>query len=174
MLQRVAIYGCLASLLAAAGAHAQEIHKCVDQGIVAYQNAPCSARQVDAGPVKLPDYADPPQRDMASAPPQNAFGGVDGDHDEAWSAPLASPAPSQAAFPFRTSIALGMTDDQVLNLPAWGRPTRIERTGRRRGWSEVWTYAGPGELRTLSFVEGKLANIVETPVVRLAEISGRP
>lgn len=53
---------------------AQDIHKCVDigNGGVAYQNAPCSGVQFDAGHVRLPGYADPPQRDGAMAPPVDA------------------------------------------------------------------------------------------------------
>jgi hypothetical protein len=175
MKHRLAMCACV-GLALAGGARAEDIRKCVDHGMVTYQNAPCNAGQVDAGLVKLPDYADPPQRDAASAPARNAFGGANDDNATSTSpAPLAAPAPSQAAFPFRTSIALGMTDDQVLNLPAWGRPTRIERIGRHRGWREEWTYAEPNEVRTLSFVEGRLANIgVETPVTRLAEMSVKP
>jgi len=51
---------------AASGAH--EIHKCIDDGAVSYQNAPCSDGQVQARVPKLPDYADPPERDAATAP----------------------------------------------------------------------------------------------------------
>jgi hypothetical protein len=149
----------------ATASHAQEIRKCVDRGVVGYQNAPCAVGQVDAGVVKLPDYADPPQRDGASAPANqaNGFDATPEDVDATAVAP--APAATQAAFPFRTSITLGMTDDQVLNMPRWGRPTHIERNGRHRGWREVWTYAGPETTRTLSFVEGRLENIaVDTPV----------
>lgn len=80
MKHRLLLCAC-AGLTLAAGAQAQDIRKCIDHGVVTYRNAPCSAGQVDAGLVKLPDYADPPQRDAASAPAQNAFGGVDDDID---------------------------------------------------------------------------------------------
>ena len=163
MKHRFWMYACI-GLAAATAADAQEIRKCVDHGVVGYQNAPCAVGQVDAGLVKLPAYADPPQRDGAFAPAQQSFGSeADQRAGDAGVAPL--PPPTAAAFPFRTSIALGMTDDQVLNMPRWGRPTRIERIGRHRGWREVWTYAGPATTRTLSFVGGRLANIaVDTPV----------
>jgi len=170
MKHRIGMIACLALALAA-GANAQGIRKCVDHGVVGYQTMPCGVGQVDAGLVKLPDYADPPQRDGATAPPQDAYGATPAADDAVMPAPTASPPPSQAAFPFRTSIALGMTDDQVLNMPQWGRPTHIERTGRHRGWRETWTYARPSELRTLTFVEGRLANIdVDTPVTQIASL----
>jgi len=171
MKHRIGMLAC-AALALAGGASAQDIRKCVDHGVVGYQSAPCGAGQVDAGLVKLPDYADPPQRDAATAPPQDPYGAAPTTDDSGMPAPVASPAPSQAAFPFRTSIALGMSDDQVLNIPQWGPPTRIERVGRHRGWHETWTYSRPSELRTLTFVEGRLANIsVETPVTRIASAS---
>jgi hypothetical protein len=155
------VAGALVAL--AATAQAQDIRKCVEHGVIGYQNAPCAAGQVDAGLVKLPDYADPPQRDGASAPANDTFAPMPADRADA-PAGIVIPPSAQAAFPFRTSIALGMTDDQVLNIPAWGRPTSIERTGRHRGWHEEWTYARPGSLRTLSFVDGRLANIeIEPP-----------
>ena len=69
---------------------------------------------------------------------------------------------SQQAFPYRASISLGMTDDQVLNIPSWGRPSRIERSGRHRGWRETWIYdRDPGleAARQLSFVDGRLTSI---------------
>jgi len=166
MKHRFWVYACIGFAIATAS-HAQEIRKCVDRGVTGYQNAPCGVGQVDAGVVKLPEYADPPQRDGASAPANQGYG-VDASPLEANDPslpPAPAPAPTQAAFPFRTSIALGMTDDQVLNTPRWGRPTRIDRIGRDRGWREVWTYSGPETTRTLSFVEGRLANIaVDTPV----------
>ncbi len=53
----------------APGASAQDIQKCVsDENVVAYQDAPCQAGTIDAGILRLPEYADPPQRDAASAP----------------------------------------------------------------------------------------------------------
>jgi hypothetical protein len=170
MKQRIGMIACVALTLAA-GANAQSIRKCVDHGVVGYQTMPCGVGQVDAGLVKLPDYADPPQHDGATAPAQDAYGGTPAGEDVVTPVPATSPPPSQAAFPFRTSIALGMTDDQVLNMPQWGRPTHIERTGRHRGWRETWTYPRPTELRTLTFVEGRLANIdVDTPVTQIASL----
>lgn len=92
---------------------AQDIHKCIDNGIVAYQNAPCTARQVDAGLLPLPGYADPAERDGAMAP--RAI-------DAPLAGPVEAPFPPQAlpdtpdgqdAFPLRTSIAVGMAGRQT-------------------------------------------------------------
>jgi hypothetical protein len=46
-----------------------------------------------------------------------------------------------------------MTDDEVLNLPGWGRPARIVRTHEPRRWHEEWTYDAR---RHLHFVNGTL------------------
>ena len=136
---------------------AQDIHKCVAGGEVSYQNIPCAPGEVEARLPRLPGYADPAQRDGATSPPTDTTFGVSPD------ALQVSPAPAlpdaQDAFPFRTSIALGMTDDQVLNIPDWGRPTRIARSGHRQGFREVWTYDRGGARRQLAFVGGRLAAI---------------
>lgn len=153
----------LAAAWASAGG-AQDIHKCVGvgDGGVAYQNVPCSGAQVDAGFLRLPGYADPPQRDGASLPPAEAAQvAAPADTPDASGDP-ASVQDSQQAFPYRASISLGMTDDQVLNIPSWGRPSRIERSGRHRGWRETWIYdRDPGleAARQLSFVDGRLTSI---------------
>lgn len=151
---------------------AQAIHKCVGigDGDVAYQNAPCSGAQVDAGFVRLPGYADPPERDGAMAPPADApQAAAPADAPDPSANSLSQPE-SQEAFPYRTSIALGMSDDQVLNIPNWGRPSRIVRTGRHRGWRETWFYDRAADAaRELSFVDGRLASIdVGTTSLRLA------
>jgi hypothetical protein len=154
----------------ATAAPAQEIHKCLADDSVAYQSAPCGDGQVEARLPKLPDYADPAQRDGASGPAFDSSAAPV--PDSADSAPTQAHVPaSQAAFPFRTSIALGMTDDQVLNIPAWGRPSRITRTGRSRGWHEAWTYARGDDVRELDFVNGKLAHI-DTETAAPAQLAG--
>lgn len=152
----------IAFALASAG-EAQEIHKCVGDGGIIYQNAPCTGGQIDAGVLRLPGYADPPERDGATSPSIE---------DAPSAQPVEAPQPfapepaapdGRDAFPFRTSIALGISDDQVLNLPQWGRPTRIERSGRHGGWREVWTYARGPDVRQLAFVGGRLAGIEGAP-----------
>jgi len=62
-----------------------------------------------------------------------------------------------------------MADDEVLNMPEWGRPWRIARTRMPRGWLEVWSYgnAATGE-RELHFTNARLTDIVDTPATRVA------
>jgi hypothetical protein len=138
---------------------AQEIHKCIGDGAaVAYQNTPCAPAQIDAGPMRVPGYADPAERDGASAPAADA----------SLAAPPAAPFPAASppamsglapAFPFRTSVALGMTDDQVLNLAGWGPPSTIVRTGAHGNWRELWTYGQGDDTRRLSFTGGRLVQV---------------
>jgi hypothetical protein len=56
-------------------------------------------------------------------------------------------------MPFRRkTIATGMTDDEVLNTPNGGVPTRISRTRDKRVWREVWIYESrDGAVRELAF-----------------------
>ena len=136
---------------------AQDIHKCFNGDEISYQSAPCAPGHVDAGLLRLPGYADPAQRDGATSPQSDTTFGAPAGALQVAPGPAAPDA--QDAFPFRASIALGMTDDQVLNIPNWGRPTRIARSGNRQGFREVWTYGRGGARRQLAFTGGKLAAI---------------
>jgi hypothetical protein len=68
-----------------------------------------------------------------------------------------------------------MTDDEVLNLPGWGRPAKIVRTRAPREWREQWFYdtrfASP---RQLFFVNGTLATVerefAETPAGQIVTL----
>jgi hypothetical protein len=94
----------------ATASQAQEIRKCVADGVVAYQSAPCSDGQAEASVPKLPDYADPPERDGATAPVPDSSNTAPVTDSSGTAASEAVPEPaarfSRAAFPFRTSIAL--------------------------------------------------------------------
>ena len=59
-----------------------------------------------------------------------------------------------------------MSDDEVLNLPGWGRPSRITRVKMARVWREEWTYGQPmtGE-RHLYFANARLVDIIDKPAV---------
>lgn len=153
------VFWLLISMGLATAPQAQEVHRCLADEVVGYQSTPCGNGQVDAGVLKLPDYADPAQRDGASAPGLDASAAAASKALPATPTAAADAPGSQRAFPFHTSIALGMSDDQVLNIASWGRPSRIARTGRHRGWREVWTYERGNDVRELSFVNGRLANI---------------
>jgi hypothetical protein len=74
---------------------------------------------------------------------------------------------------WRTSIAIGMWDDEVLNLPRSGRPSAITRSKSNRVWHEEWLYRWRvGGTSRLSFANGRLTviktatagNETETPV----------
>ena len=69
-----------------------------------------------------------------------------------------------------------MTDDEVLNLPGWGRPATIARTRAPREWREDWTYdAGPSGPRQLHFVKGKLTAVerdfLEAPTGQIVKLA---
>jgi hypothetical protein len=61
---------------------------------------------------------------------------------------------------WRTRIAIGMSDDEVLNLSSWGRPNAISRSKSNRVWREEWLYRwrSGGESR-LSFANGRLTAV---------------
>ena len=80
--------------------------------------------------------------------------------------------PTARWLPFRRAqIVRGMTDDEVLNTPRWGPPTRISRTRENGTWRESWVYARVDGTRKLSFVNGKLTSI-ETDADPPARIAG--
>lgn len=124
-------------------AHAGEIYKCVGDGVTAYQSMPCGRSQSES---RLPVVGSSEPRKIAYA------------------TPAPSQAPVQRALrpgPWKNqTLVLGMSDDEVLNMPAWGRPSRIVRTRLSKGWQEVWTYGSPvlGE-RELRFVNARLTDI---------------
>lgn len=66
---------------------------------------------------------------------------------------------------------LGMSDDEVLNLPGWGVPQHIIRTKALREWREEWTYIPtPSGERRLYFINATLvdAAIDAPPAPQLA------
>lgn len=122
---------------------ATDIYKCTGNGATSYQEVPCASGQGEI-PLRIAGAASSSalREAVASVPPQGRSRTV-------WT---------------RTSIELGMSDDEVLNLPGWGRPARISRMRLARGWEEVWrygdAYSGARELR---FVNARLADIGDTP-----------
>lgn len=138
--------------LAGGPACAGTIYKCTARGMaVAYQSTPCGSDDAERRVARfagLPDAMAPPALPADSA-----------------TVPRAKDGP----WP-RRPIALGMTDDEVLNMPAWGRPERIVRSRLARGWQEVWSYPDAwGAERLLVFSNGRLADIVDVPRARLAQ-----
>ena len=124
----------------------QSIFKCVDGGSTAYQSTPCASGQTEARVMTI-GRADPEQPSSA-APISRADAG------------LATVQTRGKVWPPRRTLMLGMSDDEVLNLPGWGVPKHITRSKASRAWQEEWTYStGSGE-RKLYFVNATLVNAV--------------
>lgn len=148
------------AIAAAVDAAAEPVHKCVGAATT-YQSQPCEAGERD---VIVQGLAT-----SATARPDGAGAPV----DRARAVPVRTDGRWQ---PFRRgSLALGMTDDEALNAPDGGVPTRIARHRDRHSFRETWTYALPdGRVRKLSFVDGRLASadVVDAPALRVAAFGG--
>lgn len=137
-----------AALLVAAatswsGLACADIYKCTDVRMVTYQSAPCAAGQAQ---MVISDS----KRAPPSAPPVAP--------QRSGRAVLASVG-NDVAFR-RTTIALGVSDDEVLNMPGWGVPSRIDRFRDGRVYRESWRYLLPnGDARWLHFANAKLTGI---------------
>ena len=154
----IACLAMAASLDAAAGG----IYKCVEAGATSYQSAPC-ARGRDETPVALASLPGDAARTPAALPVAVPV-----------AVPIAVPIAVPVAVPVapprkrgpwtHAGIEIGISDDEVLNMPGWGRPAQISRVRGTRGWEEVWRYGDPyrGE-RALRFVNARLADIAEMP-----------
>jgi len=128
---------CLSSIVEAQGA--QAVHKCVTTEGTVYQGTPCGpdalVAQIAARPV-----------DSRNAPAVPECG-------------------RHARLPFgRGALCMGISDDEVLNLPKWGRPSTIVRTRSEHAWQEQWTYDARSEgTRRLLFLNGKLSSVEAAP-----------
>ena len=100
--------------------YAQAIHKCMAPEGTAYQSAPCVSGASDI--VIASRVGERADSRAAATPPRSA------------------PETRGGRVFSRTSIALGMSDDEVLNLPTWGRPSAITRNRSNRIWHEEWLY----------------------------------
>ncbi|MEO8565453.1 MAG: hypothetical protein ABI541_03640 [Betaproteobacteria bacterium] len=125
--------------------NAQAIHKCLAPDGVAYQSMPCAS---GAGDVVVASLG---SAHAESVPRAEAPAATPGRREPG--------ANSKRAF-WRTSIAIGMSDDEVLNLPAWGRPSAIARSKANRVWYEEWIYRWRmGGTSRLSFANGRLTGV---------------
>src|SRR5215471_3096184 len=165
---------CLCASAAVAG-NATEIHKCATPAGISYQGPPCSGEEMPA-PTVIAQTAEAPSRVTARAMNEttagvsndgtrrsaNAVMSEAGNDSAARGAPRCDPRPREPKrLPWRQpTICIGMTDDEVLNLPGWGRPAKIVRARAPRKWREQWFYdtrfASP---RQLLFVNGTLATV---------------
>jgi hypothetical protein len=141
-------------LTVAAGMHsaaAQSIFKCVDGETVAYQSMPCSSGHAQTEMrLTTAARASDAQTQAVTIPAADA------------SIPVA--AVRGRVWPPRRTLMVGMSDDEVLNLPGWGVPNHITRERKPREWREEWSYGSPvnGE-RRLHFVNATLVDIVDAP-----------
>ncbi len=135
-----------------------EIFKCVGDGVTAYQSMPCAPGTAETrmspagGP---PPCSDIPMPAIAAAPAHE---------------------PLRRAGPWNhTTLTLGMSDDEVLNMPGWGRPTRIMRVRVPHEWREEWVYGATADgERHLHFANAKLVDISYTfPADQLVQLSRR-
>ena len=123
----------------------QGIYRCSGTGGTVYQDTPCAAGQ-SSTPLTMARGTTLTQRDAHPT----------------LGAQCTSRTGGRAALPFRPMVlCLGMSDDEVLNLPRWGRPVRITRTKANRTWQEQWEYGSPATstARRLHFVNGRLTTI---------------
>jgi len=135
--------------------HAQAIHKCLAPDGVAYQSMPCAS---GAGDVVIASLG---TARTESAPLAETPTAAPARRDQG--------ANSKRVF-CRTSIAIGMSDDEVLNLPAWGRPSTITRSKANRVWYEEWIYRWRmGGSSRLSFANGRLVGMGTAAAVEPAE-----
>jgi hypothetical protein len=135
--------------------HAQAIHKCLAPDGVAYQSMPCASGAGDIVIASLGSgRAEAASRaESSTAAPARREAGTN----------------SKRVF-WRTSIAIGMSDDEVLNLPAWGRPSTITRSKANRVWYEEWIYRWRmGGSSRLSFANGRLVGMGTAAEVEPAE-----
>ena len=160
---------CFALLCVTAAANAADIHKCATSSGIVYQGLPCSGAELPAPLVSASAAASTPAPDPVTKETS----------DESTSgAPACGARPlAPRRLPWRqATICIGMTDDEVLNLPGWGRPRTIARTRAPREWREDWTFvAGPSGPRQLHFVNGKLTAVerefLEGPTGRIVKLA---
>jgi len=129
-----------------AAAQTQNIFKCVDGEVISYQSMPCGAGQTEARVMTIARAASvDAQAQSAAVTPR-----VDSVVPTALS--------RGKMWPARRTLMLGMSDDEVLNLPGWGVPKQIVRTKAAREWREEWTYPTAEGERRLYFVNATLVD----------------
>jgi len=133
-----------------------DIYKCTNADAIVYQDSPCAEGR---------------SQTRVAVATQSVRLDVNG------ASPLLSGREARPILPVgRTTLSLGMSDDEVLNLPSWGRPKKITRNKANRVWHEQWVYVSPAEgEKHLLFANGKLTAIeterVETASLQLVSVT---
>jgi hypothetical protein len=152
-------------------AQAEAIHKCTGPDGIVYQNRPCAAGQQEQNIETMSRNAGARDRDAEARPrqgPRESTLELYQSRRDSSKASRSSQASRYAATPFgATSLFIGMTDTQVLNLPSWGRPTRISRSKGSEGWREQWVYSSSDEMSLLYFQNGRLVDREDAPAPTL-------
>ncbi|HEV2007380.1 MAG TPA: hypothetical protein VGQ88_01515, partial [Burkholderiales bacterium] len=141
-----------------------EIYKCVIADSIVYQDSPCTEGRNQMRVAYLNNSS---ARSESVRLDQNSASQFLSGHE---ARPI---LPSG-----RTTLSIGMSDDEVLNLPAWGRPKKITRNKANRVWHEQWAYVSPVEgEKYLHFTNGKLTAIeserVEPASLQLIAVTQR-
>jgi len=127
---------------------AQDIFKCVDNGATAYQSTPCAPGAAETRIATTGASTPRPDVEMSGAA-------------------ISSMREPRRVGPWsHATLTLGMSDDEVLNMSGWGRPSRISRTRAPHEWREEWIYGqATGGERHLYFANARLVDIAVTPPV---------
>lgn len=128
-------------------AQGESVYKCILAAGVAYHGSPCDVGVPENAPATT---ATTTAATSAATTSRNA------------DTPRCNERPMQTAKSrWRPrSLCIGITDDEVLNLAGWGRPSNIVRVRSGRSWQEQWTYVSRAAgSRRLEFVNGNLASV---------------
>ncbi len=150
------LMGALMLCCAGAAQAVEPIYKCATADGILYQGMPCGS------------VATAGRQAIVSVP--SSWGGVSpGERTSSQPAACGDrPAAKGRALWRRGALCLGITDDEVLNLPGWGRPAAIERARVREGWREAWRYVSAGgRAARLLFLNGQLQNVEEAAPVAI-------
>ena len=165
--------GIAAAFVLTGHAQADQIHKCTGPDGIAYQSLPCAAGQQEqrlASSIAINDQRR--DTDVESRPrpaPQELQTRSVPNRRDTSAGARSQQANRYAGTPFAaTTLFIGMTDTQVLNLPSWGRPMRISRSRGSEGWREQWVYRNSSdEMSLLYFQNGRLVESEDAPAPTL-------
>src|SRR5262245_31245203 len=170
----------IVSMALPAAVQAFPVYRCTGGPYVAYQNYPCQAglQETMIMPSNSPPVMELPAPGSPASEPRTSRVERRGPA-ESRTAPAQNPAATNSASGIarrpaltQTVLRLGMTDDQVLNLPRWGLPDKITRTRLNHVWHEEWLYLSRDGAKRLSFDNAKLTSIDTDPGLTSRQYAG--